>query len=900
MRFGSTILALLGIVLLAAPLGAQEELLLGDFEGKLDPGWERNGDQSALSFVTEHATRGGRAVKVLLRGEYPGISLTRPASSDWSKYDTLKIDLFNPSEEVLRMQINLRDRASGPEYQNRANLGFRVRPGPTTFELSLSGLKTTGGRVMDRTHVASLLIMFAAPKEPVEVFIDSVRLVKEKPLEVAGLEAFDFGPADSPVFPGFTLVTERTAYDDRTGFGWLDTRNLVSADRVTPGVLERDWVRGAATFAVKVPNGKYHVWMLSADSGDWCFREHWSEKRIKAQGRTVYERRMTHDEFLKQFFANLDVEDLPGQDVYMLYVESRWWPVEFDVEVTGGRLEVSLEGDPWATLVNAIVLYPFSQRDAGDAWLKNLADRRRRDFYMKFVEVPVPEKRVEVFPNETEKKRGYVVFQRPWSEPVWPTSSPRGGGQEIDALEVTLAQGEFEPVTFSIYPFQDLGKVRVTADVPFPMRADRTTVDVGYVQYKVKRTEFQGTAYQSRPTLIRKRNELRIDRGVTRRFWLTVVAPQDIAGGTYRGSVTITPEHGEPTMLPLTVTVLDFVLGETKDRMFALSGTNPQPFHEWVNGSSDATWKAFEASWRNQRNHGFNTPVTGSDLETVRKIMTAAKPMGLASQFKCWLPYQNRYREGVVSDAEKRMRPIVEAAKANGWPEPVFTFLDEPSNGGESSRSEALKLASALRSIRKVKLAGDLNSPADEVFFPLLDYSGIGDGCRISPATLQKIRDAHSTPWLVNAGKERFWWGVAFYALSKQYDVRLKEDYAYMTWHGDPFFDLDAANSDYCAAYPGPDGDINTPWFEECREGIDDFWYLWTLDYLTKAAKEISAPPMREPAKEGEGFLTDLCGQVDPDWSKNRPWSYERCQEVRRRAAELITKRRAARVPLPQ
>jgi len=220
----------------------------------------------------------------------------------------------------------------------------------------------------------------------------------------------------------------------------------------------------------------------------------------------------------------------------------------------------------------------------------------------------------------------------------------------------------------------------------------------------------------------------------------------------------------------------------------------------------------------------------------------------------------------------------------------VFTFLDEPSNGGDAARSEALKLAKALRSIKDVKLAGDLNSPADEAFFPLLDYSGINDGCGISPATLKKIRDAHSTPWLVNAGKERFWWGVAFYKLAREYDVRLKEDYAYMTWHGDPFFDLDAANSDYCAAYPGPDGDINTPWFEECREGIDDFRYLWTLDRMTKAASSRSAAHWHDLWMEGDGFLQGVCAQVDLDWSKNKPWSYERCQEVRRKAAELISK----------
>ena len=65
----------------------------------------------------------------------------------------------------------------------------------------------------------------------------------------------------------------------------------------------------------------------------------WQQAKCVArcEGRTVLDRRMTHDDFLKRFFANLEVEDLPGQDIYMLYIESRWAPVAFDVEVTDRR-----------------------------------------------------------------------------------------------------------------------------------------------------------------------------------------------------------------------------------------------------------------------------------------------------------------------------------------------------------------------------------------------------------------------------------------------------------------------------------------------------------------------------------------------------------------------------------
>ena len=892
-RIAIASVVLWGFVSAGTALG-QDELVLGDFEGKLDARWAKNGSESTVSFVAEHATRGKRALKLLVKGKYPGIRLDRPAVADWSKYDKMKMDIFNPSDEVLKLHIGLRDRASGGSWHNRATLPFSVRPGKNPFEFNVTGIKANNGRVMDRSQIAQMLIMLDPGKEPIEVYIDNIRLVKEKVVKAQGLRAFDFGKPESPVFPGFTAVTARTRYNDRSGFGWLNTGGLTSADHVTPGALERDWVRGGGTFGVKAENGRYRVWMLMADSGDWGFFQHWSRKVVKAEGRTVLDERKDRADFMKTYFGSLDLEDLPGQDPYPRYIETRWRPIAFDVEVTDGRLDVALSGDESATIVNAMVVYPLSQKQSGEAWLKDLEERRRKAYHTTHVEFPSPEKLVTVVPNAAQKKCGYLVFQRPWSEPVWPTSSPKGGGREVNSLDISLARGEFEPITFSIYPLGDLGKVKVRADLGIPVDRAADLTGVGYVQYKIKRHGFKVTRYQVRPLLIRRKSEAPVTKGVTRRFWLTAHIPAGVRGGKYKGSIVITPEHGEPTTLPLSVTVHDFVLAEPGDRMFALCGTKSQPFYTWVGGSSEEMWKAFGRSWKNQREHGFNTIICGSDPGEVRRIMTAAKPYGMAPLFKCWLMHGNRYHDGVAADAERKMRPIIAEAKRNGWPEPVFTFLDEPANGGEVTRIPALKLAKALRTIKGVKLSGDLNGPKDTDFAPFLDYTGFNDGTDICPATFRKIRDAGSVPWLVNAGKDRFWWGFWFYKVSRDHGVMFKEDYAYMTWHGDPFYDLDAWNSDYCAAYPGPDGDINTTWFEGCREGIDDFRYLWMLDRMVKLSKNDAR------SKEASEFLSRIRTRVNADRSENKPWSYDECQKMRLEAAGHISKLIAAGVKAPK
>ena len=40
-------------------------------------------------------------------------------------------------------------------------------------------------------------------------------------------------------------------------------------------------------------------------------------------------------------------------------------------------------------------------------------------------------------------------------------------------------------------------------------------------------------------------------KDVTRRFWLTVKTPADAKPGVYRGTVTVTPEQGQPAEVPI-------------------------------------------------------------------------------------------------------------------------------------------------------------------------------------------------------------------------------------------------------------------------------------------------------------------------------------------------------------
>ena len=103
-----------------------------------------------------------------------------------------------------------------------------------------------------------------------------------------------------------------------------------------------------------------------------------------------------------------------------------------------------------------------------------------------------------------------------------------------------------------------------------------------------------------------------------------------------------------------------------------------------------------------------------------------------------------------------------------------------------------------------------------------------------------------------------------------------------------------------CAAYPGPDGDINTTWFEGCREGIDDFRYLWMLDRMIRVEAERPGGKLGALYRDADRFLAGIRTRVNADRSENKPWSYGECQKMRLEAAGHISKLIAAGVKAPE
>lgn len=195
---------------------AKDTKVLADFE-----------DGTGGIFKTVRGTIGeskeldGKAVTLKPR---QNIAVDRPAI-DWSSYNLIIIDTFNPADAPARVQLCFKDDTAPHGYYSWINRYVAVKPGRSTIELYIPELRRGEGSPKDMLdtrpfHWDKLQWWGIAMQIGDEVQLDNIRLVKLDVSIPEGVQAFDFGPPGSPVFIGTTGVTPEDAYDDAKGFGW--------------------------------------------------------------------------------------------------------------------------------------------------------------------------------------------------------------------------------------------------------------------------------------------------------------------------------------------------------------------------------------------------------------------------------------------------------------------------------------------------------------------------------------------------------------------------------------------------------------------------------------------------------------------------------------------------------
>ncbi len=720
-------------------------------------------------------------------------------------------------------------------------------------------------------------LVFAVGDKPAGALIlDNLRLERDVSAARAGfpgLYAFDFGTSTSPVMEGFTQITRASEYSSGRGWGLLNARIWHEFDALQPDPLYQDFLCiEAGGLAVNVSNGTYRVFVnIDSPSAYWGEFQNYRRRAILAEGRPVFEETMDFDKFRTKYYRFWNTEDGPNENTFDKYQKAHFNEKRFDVEVSDGQLNIDFKGTDWACCVSAVVIFPVTESARGEQFLEYVQSKRRFHFDNYFKRILHASTGDPLQPSDDDRRRGYVVFQRDFMQDVFYNDTPfqreRGGPLRADTFA-----GEYEPLTVSLVPTRNLGKVALSvSDLTSPSGAiPSSAIDVGYVSYRITRVNMQGSIYTISPRLIMPGGIAEVPAGMTRQFWLTIRAPIDAKPGIYRGTVTIRPQSGESAELPVEVRVRAGSLDSVDIPVGPFGFRIRVPWFDDDRVASRFNARMTEKSLRKLREYGFTTfsglpaiPYRGGqngkpllDFRAADAQMKFVKDLGflaVASYGGGLTGFDSHFQDtrqmaaAGFTDYAHFVRSIHSAiqdhANRNGWIPVYYNLADEP--GGD-------ELARSIENVEAYRKAfphgppfftGETNFTGNDTHNPefllckALQVAALNGHDEAAVNLIHRF----GGEWAFYNGPNRWTYGIYMFKAAKQFGMKFRLGWHWNNAAGDPYYPLDCREDDFAWCNSSPDGQlIPSVEFERLREGLDDYRRLLTLSRL--AAEKLGNP----------------------------------------------------------
>ena len=795
------------------------QLWLGDFEDQeaLD-GWQLRGVEASLS--NEHASHGARSVALSFPvAQDPAFLLARrleqdAALADWSGYERLELDLFNPQDAPEWYGVQLKD-AHGGAFKEKLLLA----PGARHVSIRIGDLAGS----LDLSQMAQLSLYRWRPTAPARVFLDAVRL-EGRQAEVPLAQALA-RPQLAPL-AGTVWLSD---FEEATELGERWSLRGVSAS-----VSEEGAAHGQRAARVRYPVGHDLAFLLEKPFGqdprlaDWSRRGALAFELFNAESFSQglgLQLRDSAGHVYKEHFqvpargwvsARVPIAELkPYLDVariaqFNLYIWNSRAPATFLVDAV--RLEPPSAGDPAAAPPPRGIA---SEADWSLAWAPSLIK----------------------------------VFREP----------SRFDGEREGPARISLARHERESFQVVVVGGREAAKVRVEAG---PIHRDGgggsiapAAIDVRRVGYVTTRQPYYPVPYVGEwPDPLPPAGQVEVAAGALQPVWVTVAAADDQPAGLYHGRIRVVADDGRARELALEVRVWDFELPRTPSLPTAFDFSDGQlarAYRSFVPGGSawDGRIPELEQAYYFDMLQHRISPVIGVDpakrgfddrIEALRQRGLVAFGLFTRGGSNDWPDEADalerrmaRYREGA---AVLRREQLLGAAYVYAWDEPTLGLarvagILEALHAAASDLRTLICLFDAPDPLRHAEWLKDADilcvrnaaydaASADawrrqgkQVWmypssptppFPTLVIDAPAISYRILPWMCWKYRAQGLLYWHVN-----YWSG---------------ED----PWRNPATFAKDQ-NGNGSLYYPAPDGPVPSIRLEVLRDGLDDYDYLETL-----------------------------------------------------------------------
>ena len=325
-----------------------------------------------------------------------------------------------------------------------------------------------------------------------------------------------------------------------------------------------------------------------------------------------------------------------------------------------------------------------------------------------WVEQPYIENATEPVLTNKEIKRGFMLFSRPVTEPVYKNTRPLPH-ERLYLLKAFATQGEFEPLTFTVYPVKDIKGLRVTVT---SLRNGKNVIDPSNLDLRLVtcwNTHYpywisQGS-YRNVPELLEKVTINDVKKGECQRYWIIVHVPENTKAGIYDGLVNISCEGLEREVeIPVKFRVLGFQLQKDPRKHFTAYFGPPEEQYRGMEGDLYET--AVTNELQSMLNYGIDiipTVYTGGDGDHItlsekrKQLINKMLEMGFTGPVPVYsgssiqslmlkhegIKYKSHWKidklpsDNFYETVTRAFTEFREMWEENGWPEMYVCPIDE-------------------------------------------------------------------------------------------------------------------------------------------------------------------------------------------------------------------------------
>ncbi len=682
--------------------------------------------------------------------------------------------------------------------------------------------------------------------------------------------AFDFGTLSSPLKRGFIGIKPDSCYVSTLGYGWIKNNAMSGVNRGvekssgSPDELTCDFVEGKSDniFRIDLPDGEYMVYLICGD--------------------TIYP-----SPTYKVYSGNTELAHVAVGGRY------NFQPFSFPVRVSDNKLLLAFKGsNGW--LANALIVY--RKEDLSQA--QTVLNKIEREIYLGSADRIIKFARYEY--NETNPlfadadKKGYLIFSSNYMDIVYPNSIP-GKKELVKDLKLFVTPGEYEPVTFSMLPLNDLKNVRISLS---NLQSGKYIIDSSNIEVQIVKYHYHNVAMSQPPTYMLFPKVLEeyaasdLEKGMAVKMWLTVKIPENARPGKYLGKILIEAENAPASVINLSCEVLPFRLDELKDTTFNMCYHLPLNYPErGVDG-----WELLEKDLIDMKKHGMNSVnlfIIGQNLwpefgqrgksinvEAFLKFLRLCKKTGLTQPLPLnicpyfpWDPNQERSKRTLDTQeweyVARAIKELEEKVRQEELPE-IYWYIDEPYNETRKHNTlaflEFLKKCQPMAKTFVTMFVDPSDSQNVDIFCP--DPCQLSKALLTSPDYLSTVKAKGKSVWTYNGAANPFIpstcrFNVGFYMWRLGVAGQLNFTYQLYYYHRNPYNPLDNPGPvSYGHTYPSQKGPISTTTWEAIREGIDDLRYIKTLERYIESARKRNDAEALKVIREAELFLTDLKAKI--------------------------------------